>query len=177
MENSNPTETEPEMLNELRQFHRENPKRTYIALGVFLALFFLLIQSCGGSDKTEIEAVLRSDARTTEGENVTVEIIVDRMMAIDLSDCPADFREAYVRHIGTWEGLEQQIMMEPQGIGETLLHGFMRGLGGDLSGGGNEINDARRYWLHQIQSTFTEVRAIASRYGVDPNKFNPEHAQ
>src|SRR5438067_284841 len=44
--------------------------------------------------------------------------------------CPADFREAYVRHVNAWETLEGCVRREPR----TFVDGFVNGLARRLRG-------------------------------------------
>lgn len=134
-----------------------------LVVGLFVVAIVAIV-IFGGSDKSAIESVLAQDALTTE-EATSVAEIVQRMKSIDTSDCPADFREAYYRHIRAWQGMAEQVASEPQSFGEGFLYGLIKGFEGDYTGGLGEINEARNYCSQQIKTTFQEVEAIAIRYG------------
>jgi hypothetical protein len=77
---------------------------------------------------------------------------------IDLSECPQDFQQAFLKHAYAWSNLAT--------VAESTsgLTGFFRGLGGtDVA---PEIQRAQR----EISDTWLEVDRIARTYGVNVNQ-------
>ena len=108
-----------------------------LIFGAAIVVIFLL-RSCFPSDARSIEHVLELDHRygqemqqqVAAGANrvQAVAAVAEKMRAIDLSGCPSDFREAYVRHAAAWRAMALQIQQEPDGALEALLMGFLNGL-------------------------------------------------
>jgi hypothetical protein len=98
------------------------------------------------------------------------------MRRIDLSACPDEFREAYVRHIQAWDTRAQveaaRIALE-NGTGAAMVGGALATL---FDSAATPFADhARRLEMNKqdaaaaraaITSTWNEVEAVASRYGV-----------
>jgi hypothetical protein len=107
--------------------------------------------------------------------------LVAKMKAIPISDCPADFQEAYTRHINCWSDDADAIAQHPhiQSGDEALLEGFLRGLAGDPTGGAFEKQYQIDSYLKtehdrsiDIKRSWEDVEAVATRYGVHPSDYS-----
>lgn len=122
-----------------------------------------------------IERVLAEDSHTADNFT-TVEDVVQRMRAIDISQCPTDFQQAYIAHIGAWEKMllvewEARQWKERYDSDDAMVEAFLRGLVFDFGIIG-ESEEARNRVLamyqkasQDIQSTFSRVQQIAVGYG------------
>gem|GEM_PF-3056837 len=88
-----------------------------------------------------------------------------RLKSIDMSQCPPEFREAYLRHANAWQGLGMQIDKEPQSFIESVLYGFLNGLRGEFDGGLGRLQREHDSRFEAVVTTWGEVEAIAVRYG------------
>jgi len=126
--------------------------------------------------RAAIERVLQQDRGTNTGASSVGEI-VPRMRAIETSECPNDFRAAYLAHIHAWESMgqvEQQaraFKADREGAGD-VVEGFIRGFLGDPMGKANEIQDAQNQLQRayqsasqQVKQTFNQVEEMAVAYG------------
>lgn len=152
------------------------PQQAKVALIIGAAIvLILLIRSCFPGDARSIENVLELDHRnevllqqqiaTGANKIQAITSTVEKMRAIDLSGCPSDFREAYVRNTAAWRDLALQLKQEPDGVMEELFVGFVNGLGGELDGGVKKQKNARDAKLNAISTTWTDVEASAVRHG------------
>ena len=112
--------------------------------------------------KANIERVLQQDAKASEGSE-TVAKLVARMRAIDTSDCPNEFRLAYLAHIHSWEMMEDvqrdaSRLKEEANSDGVLVEAFIRGLLGDPLGKANEIKAAQTQLQRSYQVAHTEIR-------------------
>ena len=123
-----------------------------------------------------IEVVLKADAVTTQGAK-SVTDVVNNMRSIDLTNCPNDFRVAYVTHIHAWEALaaveQKAISLESDAnSGAAMAESFIRGFFGDPFGKSAELfaaqtqlqRDAQAASL-SIKQTFETVEVIAVGHG------------
>lgn len=132
-----------------------------------------------------IEHVLAEDARINEN---IANRIVQKMRSIDISQCPSDFQQAYVAHIGAWE---EKSLAENEAIqwskrynsDNAKTEAFMRGLVNDFGiiGESNKERDRiramnQKAW-QSINSTFTRVEQIAVGYGARLQSKKPENTQ
>ena len=123
-----------------------------------------------------IESVLKQDRTTGTGSRSVLEV-VNRMRAINTSECPNDFAAAYVSHIHAWEAMvevERQAIAfkaDREGAGD-FVEGFIRGFCGDPLGKANEFRDAKTQLQsnyqaarEQVKQTFNHVEEVAVGYG------------
>jgi hypothetical protein len=81
-----------------------------------------------------------------------------QIAALDLSECPADFQQAYLAHTQAWASFHRQL------ANNSGFNGFVKGLllpyriGDVVLEGENEQK--------QIQSTWFAVERVAQKYGV-----------
>ena len=139
-----------------------------------------ILAGCGDStakkNRLVIQKVLDQDAKVTDNATSVAQIVL-RMRAIEYSECPADFREAYVQHIHAWELLEQVEVQAKQydaeyNSGGALFESFIRGAMGDPFGKTHEAITATKQLRQnyqqaafEIKSTLNRVEEIAVRYG------------
>lgn len=158
------------------------PRRLLLGGAACVVALVLLVRGCGpdagptGPNYARpIERALTLDRKFSEEARQQTEAgtspanavagMAERMRSIDLSACPPEFREAYVRHAAAWRGMAGQLKSEPDGVVEGLVIGFLRGLGGQLDGGASEMQAARNHHMRAIQSTWGDVEATAARHG------------
>lgn len=150
----------------------------YVSLTILASLCIAPGTACNNRDDPEVQAiaaVLEADktlssqieGKITSGTPAKEAVMwyVSEIDELDLSACPTDFRLAYTEHVGAWRGMVIQLQSEPDSVIESIIYGFAKGLGGDLSGGVNESLQARKLHLSKIQATWTEVEVVAARYG------------
>lgn len=89
---------------------------------------------------------------------------VARLAAIDVSRCPPDYREAFVRLVNAWRGYAYQISQEPQTGMQGFFQGVANGLGGESDGGVRRWMQARQQRQDQIEAAHEELAAVAARY-------------
>jgi hypothetical protein len=87
--------------------------------------------------------------------------IVLCMRQINLSGCPDDFREAYLRHIDAWA--EYQNVAESYGGWTGFIKGFVTA-GASIIPAYQEGSSAQQ----KIRATWNDVLASAQRHGVAP---------
>ena len=88
------------------------------------------------------------------GASEQVNLYAQFLRNLDLSQCPPDFRDAFLKHAYAWTKVATAV---ESASGVT---GFMRGLGGvDTTA---EVNSAQR----EVADTWYEVDRIARGYGV-----------
>ncbi len=155
-----------------------NERSRYFAIGGVCVVALLMWFRSGSSsnDVRNIERVLAEDAKTTPGAT-SVAQVVTRMRAIDLTDCPNDFKAAYLAHIHSWEamgGIEQEAIAfkTESESGGAMVESFFRGMLGDPLGKMNEINAAQghlkaryEYASQELKSTYNRVEEVAVAHG------------
>jgi hypothetical protein len=102
------------------------------------------------------------------------------MRAIDLSQTPTDFRQAYLEHIFAWErGLRARRTFDELATGDNRGQAVAAGLACALLDcrtnpidsqieAEERLREEIRLAQGQITSTFQEVQRIAVRYGANP---------
>ena len=115
------------------------------------------------TDRTVGQAVARQAglADIAWDQSQMVGKIVEGMRQIDLSGCPDDFREAYLRHIDAWAGYQN--VAESYGGWTGFIKGFFT-MGAVAIPAYTESSAAQR----RVKSTFDDVLASAQRHGVRP---------
>lgn len=111
-----------------------------------------------------------------------VSIVIRRMRAIDLSQCPNDFRDAYKQHIMAWEKAVPVLrQFEEQNGAGNILKSFLVGLIagftdqfhlvlGNIIENANaseELKQKAQKVDREIKDTFDEVLRIAKKYKID----------
>ena len=171
--------------------HR-NTTWTFIGIFAGLILGVVIISTVAKSDyKRPIEAVLNANKNLTKNldtQSVTekVNIIVERMRSINLSDCPEDFQDAYLRHIEAWSKAIPLIeAAEEMNGSENLLKNIIIGFVGGYTGQFhlvadkimsdintcNDLKAAVQLVDAEIKNTFHEVLRIAQKYKVDTTTY------
>lgn len=144
---------------------------------VLAAAILQTLNGCGNArSKAAIENVMKLDSQASFGAS-SVAPIVDKMRSIDLTACPNDFREAYVRHIHAWElalEVENEIKQftADNNSASKMIEAFVRGFFFDLSvvtegyTVQKAIEEKYRTATAQVQLTYREVEQVAVRHGV-----------
>ena len=120
-----------------------------IGVAVFSGFICLLAAGCGQNRSVAaIERVLQADKGTSQATSVAE--VVSRMRAIDMTDCPNDFKAAYLAHIHAWESMaivERKAIAlknESESTG-AMVEAFIRGVLLDPFGKANEIKAVAAY--------------------------------
>lgn len=165
----------------------------FVIVGLLLVIVLLLIfrgsggpsiVEPGGARISELERVVRvsvieavlvldrkahQEALAAISPDITpaaaISAYVTSMKALNMEECPPEFREAFRRHINAWESLALQLAREPQSFGEGVLQGLLNSLNGELDGGSGRMQQARDARVDALLATWGEVEAIAARYG------------
>lgn len=145
-----------------------------------LGLSCLLAAGCGKAAQTK-QAILRvfkadtelslkreslpADASTTQVAQA-IEQYCTELERLDMSDCPADFRVAYVQHIRAWRETRAAVEQLPSGF----LTGFFMGavnslLRGEIDGGQGRMEGALKGALERVRITWEEVERVGAKYG------------
>lgn len=140
----------------LRSHRRGGSAKSAALLGLTFLIGFVCLTSVGcNPEKTCIERVLQGDSQSSENADSVSEVVA-RMRAIDTSDCPADFRTAYLAHIHAWEEAEK-VVQEARNLGKP--DGFWEELkAASLKNAGNAASQ-------KISQTFQEVERVAVLHG------------
>lgn len=131
-------------------------------------------QGCNASEAQAIQKVLeqrqaleREIKNASPGKTITgpeMVALADRMKHLDISACPPDFREAFIRLAGELR-LAGQVMKQYPDLASVVFDVGLNLLAGEkdagLSGMKEELNAAARALLVRQ----TEVEALAVRYG------------
>lgn len=129
--------------------------------------------------RSAMEAVMAKDrelsarqrTRVSEGAKPAdaIATYASAVKNLDMSQCPSEFREAYLRHANAWQDMAAQLAKEPDGVVEGVLQGFLNSLGGEFDGGAARMQRERDSRYQSIKSTWVEVEAIAVRHGARLN--------
>jgi len=144
--------------------------------GVVLVLF----RGFGGSNDAQAAAAIKKVLAADAGAYADVDSVADlfeHMQAIDLSDCPDDFAEAYRAHIAAWGAMAQlekdaRAWGEAYGISDELTSTFLRASVYDFESVGEasperyRLAEANQQIVDDIISTYEQVEKIARSYGV-----------
>jgi hypothetical protein len=88
-----------------------------------------------------------------------------RTEALDLSNCPADFRVAYRQHIRAWREAQAAVAELPDDFVEGAFMGFFNGLlRGELDGGAGRLQGDLKKAVDKVNSTWDEVEKIGAKY-------------
>lgn len=161
---------------------------TWQLIGICLiSAFFLFVgQGCSRSSsqaafKSAIESVLKQDEMAHANNNSTVGY-VRQQDAIDLSNCPPDFRIAFTKHKNAWLEkaiVEQEIesWQDQYDSFGAVVESFFRGMVFDFGMPAEARAAAERIQQHatqaskEIRDTWAEVLGIAIKYGVDTTPY------
>ena len=125
---------------------------------VVIVLAACAAAACGESERACIERVLREDS--VAGRRGDPTVVVAAMRAIEMSHCPADFRESYYNHILAWRAKSE--------VAQAIAHitppeGFLDGALKFLGAVGLAAKDAEA--SEAISRTFHDVERVAIRHG------------
>ncbi len=153
-----------------------------ILVGVVVGLGWVVIQGAMPGDSGQMEAILRvlteddgisketmGSLSTDDTPSVYAEAIgryLIQVQAVDTSDCPADFRVAFKRHLDCWIDLRTALKAMPDDFLQGFFVGFMNGyFFGEKDGGMNRMTGNVRQAALEIRTSFREVEEIAAKYG------------
>ena len=175
-----------------------------IGVGIFLLIFGLSMVGnvFHGSPSDSIRTALRQDAdlgseykKATSG--ISRQGLNDRgldayarqtnnlasaMRRVDISHCPREFQEAYRQHITCWARMANIVANHPhiRSGDEALLEGFLRGVGGDPTGGAFAVQDEYNSFVSQLREeslnlerSWDEVKLSAEKYGINTKDYSP----
>ena len=151
-----------------------------IAVAVFVVVITLSRGLGAPSDAqaaAAIKKVIAADS-SAYADVTSVAEVLENMKAIDLSECPDDFADAYRAHIAAWEAMAQLekdalVWGEAYGISGELTSTFMRNdvydfdSVGEASPERDRLADENQRITKDVISTFKQVEKIARSYGVD----------
>jgi uncharacterized protein YceK len=109
-----------------------------------------------------------SDWAVTEIEKganapAVLQLCVDEMRKIDLTGCPAEFQQAYLKHVYAWSEVPP-LMRKYEGV-RGFFTALLEGAAGTYDG------DAEAKRIQKgIRDTLLEVETIALRYGVQQKR-------
>ena len=85
--------------------------------------------------------------------------------AIDTSQCPADFRQAYLNYVSAHEELVKYIHDNvPKNAGDRLLAGLANGLKGEADGGFTRVTQGIKQRTDAVDVALEQVGIVAKRY-------------
>jgi len=152
-----------------------------IILAIVVIVVVILFQSSRGPRNEQaaaaIEKAIAADA-SAYADVTSVAEVVEHMKAINLSDCPDDFADAYRAHIAAWESMAQLesdalAWGEAYGISNELTATFLRNdvydfdSVGEASSERDRLADMNQQIVDEVISTYEQVEKIARSYGVD----------
>lgn len=146
------------------------------ALPVFIAGLAILSSGCGSIQdamyKDAIEKALHEDALT--GKQPTAEHVA-AMRNVDMSNCPPDFREAYMKHIHAWEQeaavYEAKMKLDNDEDGAAVAGVLATLFDSDATPWSDHVQAEQKIKSlaasasEQVSSTWRDIETIASRYG------------
>ena len=95
----------------------------------------------------------------------TIGIYCAELEALDMSDCPPEFRVAYRHHIGAWRELQAAVREIPDGFWSQVFAGALNAwLRGEADGGTSRLEGGVNRALERIRDTWIEVERIAASY-------------
>ena len=121
-----------------------------------------------GEDKAFSKRIAK-DVQSGSSPLEAVEAYSLKMRRIDTSDCPEDFRVAFLRHAQAWRSLVVEGKAQPSSVVEALVQGFVNGLHGELDGGAHRYLRARDAREQEIKATWEDVELLVVKYGAKPS--------
>lgn len=115
----------------------------------------------------EHEALHRAmkEARQDQGlKPEELEAMAQKMKAMDLRECPADFAEAFIRLAGHHQKMAY-LLKRHSGTTRLFFEMGFRLLSGEKDAGTAKILDAQHEAIEEALALQTEVEALAVRYG------------
>lgn len=152
-------------------------RRHAVRLGVMAGLAVLILVANGRPRPArEIEAVLAADRAAAARLHQSVSTGRDqrkpamRQYVADLGRiptaiCPADFQQAFRRHVRAWEDLQAFLGGLPDPGLEGMLVGALNYLAGEEDGGVSRLTAEERARLTAVRDTWDEVAAVGARHG------------
>lgn len=112
-------------------------------------------------DRNFIGGVMQADAKTASLEDPGERL--DAMRTIDLSDCPGDFREAYLAHIEAW----RRLMEAERDLAKSAERSANASpeAGPDLAPRqARDLSRAAKAAREHVRTSFARVKTIAASY-------------
>lgn len=138
-----------------------------------------LLAISGGSKTSEqaaIQRILDADHELSTANVVGstpseiangVRVYVSKANALDMNECPADFKLAYRRHVKAWSRAGNAIDELPDGIVDAVFIGAINSLlRGELDGGQSRLEGGLAAADNEIRETWYAVEDIALSHGV-----------
>lgn len=98
--------------------------------------------------------------------STALKVAIEQLQQVDVSACPPDFREAYVRFLNAMRMLKSEADELPKSQFEQVIQGFLNGLGGEADGGYGRVTRSYTARVREVQVAHGELIAIATRHGV-----------
>jgi hypothetical protein len=111
--------------------------------------------------------------------------VVVSMRNIDLSNCPADFREAYINHTECWSDLGETFANHPhvtsdgEGAFGELLIAAVGGDAQDVLGYATDVFQGNQSYVNDLKdkssalrTSWDNVQTVVTRYGVRPSDYS-----
>jgi hypothetical protein len=118
-------------------------------------------------DVYEMRAIVNSHAEGTDKVHAMTEAIpamTDKMKDIDVTNCPPDFQQAYLRYRQAWEGVGEKTAQLPQSSVDALAQAFT-GVTGALVGDDTpNNNDPMSAQSDELRTATNALESLALRY-------------
>lgn len=150
-------------------------------LRVIPCAILLVLSSCASPEAKTKDAILRvlaADERLgkelkSSGSGTVpsrlaevIAVYCDKLDAIDMVDCPADFRIAYRQHIRAWRDVGAAFKQLPDSFSAGVLVGMFNSLfRHELDGGTSRLEGDLKRAAQGVRSTWEEVERIGAKYG------------
>lgn len=109
--------------------------------------------------QSDIQATKPTTDEDVDGIATRVNTFIEQARAIDLSNCPQTYVDAYNRYLAAWTDEAHTIREHPHipTEGEAFAVGFVKGLEGDPTGGAQEFKDKFSNWSTTLKADDAEI--------------------
>ena len=113
-----------------------------------------------------LEVVLRLGVEFKEGKHPSVALAsaVGHLQAVDLSNCPPDFREAYIRFTHATSMWQSQADSLPKSAIDGRFQGIVNYAQGEADGGWARMMRAYEARQQEFKTALDELAAVGTRY-------------
>jgi hypothetical protein len=109
--------------------------------------------------ENDIQATKPATDEDVDGIATRVNTFIGQSRAIDLSNCPQTYVDAYNRYLAAWTDEAHTIREHPHipTESEAFAVGFVKGLDGDPTGGAQEFKDKFTNWSTTLKADDAEI--------------------